>query len=99
VPWRSWYRASTLRAAHEPELEVCDRGNGIDSAHAARVVEPFVSTKREGTGLGLAIASEVAHMHRGRLGLKPRDGGGTCAVLRLPAESPPDDHASPGPAA
>ena len=87
--------------AHELKVEVCDRGSGIDPAQAARVVEPFVSTKPEGegTGLGLAIASEVARMHRGRLSLEPRDGGGTCAVLRLPAEPPPDDHPSPGPAA
>jgi len=84
---------------HELKIEVCDRGLGIDPAQVARVVEPFVSTKPEGegTGLGLAIASEVIRMHRGRLGLEPRVGGGTCAVLRLPAEPPPDAHAPPGP--
>jgi len=84
---------------HELKIEVCDRGFGIDPAQVARAVEPFVSTKPEGegTGLGLAIASEVIRMHRGRLGLEPRIGGGTCAVLRLPAEPPPDAHAPPGP--
>ncbi len=85
--------------AHELTIEVCDRGSGMDPAQAARAVELFVSTKPEGegTGLGLAIASEVVRMHRGRLGLEPRVGGGTCAVLRLPVE--PHDHAPPGPVA
>ncbi len=85
--------------AQELTIEVCDRGSGLDPAQAARVVEPFVSTKPEGegVGLGLAIASEVMRMHRGRLGLEPRAGGGTCAVLRLPAETT-DDPARTSPA-
>ena len=91
--------AEVLLTAHwdaqELTIEVCDRGGGMEPAQAARAVEPFVTNKPEGTGLGLAIASEVIRMHRGRLALEPRVGGGTCAVLRLPAESPPDDHAPP----
>ena len=87
--------------ADELRIEVCDRGSGMDPAQAARAIEPFVSTKPEGegNGLGLAIASEVMRMHRGSLSLEPRLGGGTCAVLRLPAEPTPDAQASsrPGP--
>ena len=87
--------------AHELAIEICDRGSGMDPAQATRVLEPFVSTKPEGegSGLGLAIASEVIRMHRGRLGLEPRVGGGTCAVVRLPVEPSSDEHAPPGPAA
>ncbi|MCY1060423.1 HAMP domain-containing sensor histidine kinase [Nannocystis sp. SCPEA4] len=69
---------------------VRDRGAGIDAAVRARI-QPFFSTKAEGTGLGLAIASEVMRMHRGELKLEERPGGGTNAVLRLPAESMSDD--------
>lgn len=85
--------------ADELRIEVCDRGSGMDPAQAARAVEPFVSTKPEGEGhgLGLAIASEVMRMHRGSLSLEARVGGGTCAVLRLPAEPTPDAQASPRP--
>lgn len=78
-------------------IVVRDRGAGIDPALHSHI-RPFFSTKAEGegTGLGLAIASEVMRMHRGELTLESRPGGGTCAVLRLPAESPPsNDSADP----
>ncbi|WAS91052.1 sensor histidine kinase [Nannocystis punicea] len=71
-------------------ITVRDRGAGIDPVVRARI-QPFFSTKAEGTGLGLAIASEVMRMHRGELKLEERPGGGTNAVLRLPAESMSDD--------
>jgi len=71
-------------------ITVSDRGAGLDAGVRARI-QPFFSTKVEGTGLGLAIASEVVRMHRGELRLEERPGGGTNAVLRLPAESMTDD--------
>lgn len=85
---------------HELRIEVNDRGSGMDPAQAARAVEPFVSTKPEGegSGLGLAIASEVLRMHRGRLALEARPGGGTCAVVRLPAESRTEHDVATSPA-
>ncbi len=78
-------------------IVVRDRGAGIDPALHTHI-RPFFSTKAEGegTGLGLAIASEVMRMHRGELTHEARPGGGTCAVLRLPAESAPsNDGADP----
>jgi two-component system, NtrC family, sensor kinase len=72
------------------EITVSDRGAGIDANVRARI-QPFFSTKTEGTGLGLAIASEVMRMHRGELRFEDRPGGGTNAVLRLPAEPMSDD--------
>jgi signal transduction histidine kinase len=72
------------------EIAVSDRGAGIDPNVRARI-QPFFSTKAEGTGLGLAIASEVMRMHRGELRFEDRPGGGTNAVLRLPAEPMSDD--------
>lgn len=72
-------------------ITVSDRGSGVDPVLLTRI-QPFFSTKAEhGTGLGLAIASEVAKMHRGELSLHARPGGGTCAMLRLPADAAPDD--------
>lgn len=77
-------------------IEVRDRGAGVDPALAARV-RPFFSTKAEGegTGLGLAIAVEVVRMHRGTLTLAARPGGGTSAVLTLPAEPAPSTDVLP----
>jgi signal transduction histidine kinase len=66
-------------------FEVTDDGTGIRPEDAARVKEPFFTTKAEGSGLGLAIANEIVHHHYGSLALEPRAGGrGTHAVVTLP---------------
>jgi signal transduction histidine kinase len=65
---------------------VSDDGIGISPDNAARVIEPFFSTKApgEGSGLGLAIATEIVKIHRGALTLAPREPCGTSASIRLP---------------
>jgi signal transduction histidine kinase len=77
---------------------VTDNGAGIPRDSAARVLEPFFTTKAqgEGTGLGLAIASEIVKHHRGTLTIVAREpsagvgsagtsGAGTCATIEVPA--------------
>jgi len=68
------------------ELCVLDNGSGILPADAARVTEPFFTTKPagKGTGLGLAVVSEIAKSHRGSLVLTPATPRGTRASLILP---------------
>jgi len=51
---------------------------------AARVFEPYVSTKRRGSGLGLSLVRDIARQHGGTATLEERPGGGTCARLALP---------------
>jgi signal transduction histidine kinase len=70
---------------------VIDDGVGIPVEHAARVADPFFTTKPagRGTGLGLAIASEIAKSHRGDLKIAPNDARGTRATLEVPALPPP----------
>jgi signal transduction histidine kinase len=65
-------------------LQVEDSGPGIPEASAARVFEPFFTTREKGTGLGLALARKIAEAHRGGLGLESRPGR-TVLTLRLPA--------------
>jgi nitrogen fixation/metabolism regulation signal transduction histidine kinase len=65
-------------------LEVLDRGAGVPAAVAARVFEPYVSTKRRGSGLGLSLVRDIARQHGGAATLEERPGGGTCARLALP---------------
>jgi signal transduction histidine kinase len=65
---------------------VVDDGTGISAQDAARVTEPFFTTKPagEGTGLGLAITNEIVKSHRGALLLSPAEPRGTCAKLQIP---------------
>jgi len=67
---------------------VTDNGSGISEGEAARVLDPFFTTKPvgQGAGLGLAITSELVKHHRGTLSVAPRaDQTGTRACVELPA--------------
>jgi len=69
------------------QFVVEDDGHGVRSELAARVTEPFFTTKPSGRGhgLGLAITQEILKMHRGCLTIEPRGTGGTRVLVRLPA--------------
>jgi len=70
-------------------IRISDRGPGIPEDQLEAVFRPFhrLDTAREnrtgGSGLGLAIARQLADKNRWRIELKPRSGGGTCAILHL----------------
>lgn len=64
-------------------VEIGDRGPGVNPADAARVFEPFYSTKSS-TGLGLSICWSIIGAHGGEIGVEPRPGGGAVFFLRLP---------------
>ncbi|MCX8098279.1 MAG: ATP-binding protein [Casimicrobiaceae bacterium] len=71
------------------EIDVLDRGPGIDPARVEELRAPFVRgdaarSDAPGAGLGLAIVDRLAQWHGGRLELLPRSGGGTVARLILP---------------
>lgn len=73
-------------------ITVRDQGPGYAAAAGAA----FVSTRVDGTGLGLVIARAVVERHGGRLSFELPDGGGTIAVMTLPAEpgGPIDEEAA-----
>ncbi|MEO7034109.1 MAG: HAMP domain-containing sensor histidine kinase [Polyangiaceae bacterium] len=67
---------------------VTDDGSGISADAAARILDPFFTTKPigEGSGLGLAIANELVKHHRGTLSVAARSGHkGTRACVELPS--------------
>ncbi|MBL8472851.1 MAG: HAMP domain-containing protein [Rhodocyclaceae bacterium] len=71
-------------------FEVLDRGPGIPPDKAEIVKRPFTRleqarTGATGAGLGLAIVDRVVHAHAGSFELLPREGGGLCARISLPA--------------
>jgi two-component system sensor histidine kinase KdpD len=77
------------RRADDLVFEVMDRGPGIAEEDRARVFEAFYrgsGSRGAGTGLGLTIAREAARLQGGSVDFRPRPGGGSIFVLRLPAE-------------
>jgi signal transduction histidine kinase len=72
------------------EFAVTDNGSGIDVELAARVAEPFFTTKPMGTGLGLAVTNEIVKTHRGTLTFAPVEPNGTRVAFQVPvaAEQP-----------
>jgi len=71
-------------------LRVCDRGPGVPQAWRERIFEAFFrlpgQTERDGgVGLGLALVRQIATRHGGTVRCLPRDGGGSCFELSLPA--------------
>lgn len=73
------------RETHEAlEISVADRGAGVPEALRERLFEAFVSTKPDGMGMGLNICRSIVEMHKGRLSVATREGGGTVFTIILP---------------
>ncbi|TDH36385.1 HAMP domain-containing protein [Pseudohoeflea suaedae] len=70
------------------EITVGDTGTGMSEATAARIFDPFYTTKRgSGTGLGLSITHLLVTEAGGSVNLETREGEGTTFRLWLPAVS------------
>lgn len=68
------------------EVEVVDRGVGLSAALAARVGEPFFTTRAPGQGLGLGVFLARAFVEQtgGEMSFQSTPGRGTRVVLRWP---------------
>lgn len=95
-------RPSTVELAAGADQEtvyfqVRDRGVGIDPAQTERAFERFWRAalagdheSRGGVGLGLYLVRRLVERQNGWVSLRPRDGGGTVAEVRLArADAPP----------
>ena len=75
---------------HGVDVEVLDRGTGIDPADLPHVFDRFYRSPTArtvpGSGLGLAIVEQIAELHGGTVALAPRAGGGIVARLHVPGE-------------
>jgi signal transduction histidine kinase len=75
------------------EIKVLDRGMGIPRGSEEKIFEKFyrahdsLSSGVQGSGLGLTIARQIACAHGGDVAYEPREGGGSCFVLRLPLQN------------
>ncbi|MCB2129279.1 MAG: two-component sensor histidine kinase [Rhodobacteraceae bacterium] len=90
---------SLRRLEHEPvvrgpavQVEVVDKGEGIDPLHLPRLTERFYridthrSREKGGTGLGLAIVKHIVNRHRGRLRIESTPGKGSNFIVILPLD-------------
>jgi two-component system nitrogen regulation sensor histidine kinase NtrY len=80
--------ATQLQVANPDEggvrLTVLDGGAGMSDEVMQSALLPFFTTKPKGSGLGLALCREIIELHRGRLRLARRPGGGMAISFWLP---------------
>jgi two-component system sensor kinase FixL len=72
-------------------VSVADTGPGVDPQAAARLFQPFVTTKTNGMGVGLSICRTIIEAHGGRIWTEPNPGGG--AIFRFTAPLARDEEA------
>ncbi len=84
-----------LPPGHYVRLRVRDQGIGMDAATAARIFEPFFSTRSDGTGLGLATLGIIVRDLGGGVTVSSAPGDGACFDVWLPASAP--EPAAPAP--
>lgn len=65
-------------------VAVQDDGRGMSGETAARLFDPFFTTRADGTGLGLSIARGVARAHGGSIEVVSSPGAGAEFTLSLP---------------
>ncbi|MET7418117.1 ATP-binding protein [Dactylosporangium sp. NPDC005555] len=88
----NWVEADLTAGADAQTVwfKVADRGIGIRPEHVERAFERFWQLEtgdqrtRGGVGLGLYLVRRIVERQHGWVSLRPRQGGGTVAEVRLP---------------
>ena len=69
---------------------VADTGCGISPDVAARLFQPFVTTKKQGMGVGLSISRTIIESHGGQITVESNPVGGTIFRFTLRGVGPED---------
>ena len=70
-------------------VSIVDTGGGIANAEIKKIIEPFVTTKKDRDGLGLTLADRFIELHGGAITIKSVVGKGTSVEIKLPLVSEP----------
>jgi two-component system, cell cycle sensor histidine kinase and response regulator CckA len=74
-----------LPAGRYLKITVSDRGSGVPEDLAAKIFDPYFTTKPMGSGLGLAISYSIVKKHGGMLHLENSSAEGSTFAFYLPA--------------
>ena len=74
-------------------IEVADTGPGISKDIAARLFQPFVTSKPNGMGIGLSISKRIVEAHGGTLTTSDNAKGGAIFRIKLPLDMKEGSHA------
>jgi two-component system sensor histidine kinase VanS len=91
LPEHGTIRVTTTAQPESAVLTVENTGEMLDPQLVSTLSEPFqrgtdrIRTNQPGVGLGLAIVKSIAQAHEGTLALTPREAGGLCVTVQLPA--------------
>jgi two-component system, OmpR family, sensor histidine kinase VanS len=91
LPEQGTVWVTTSAHPHSVQLTVENTGEHLPGQLVATLVERFqrgtrrIRTDHAGVGLGLAIVASITQAHDGILTLAPRDAGGLCVTVELPA--------------
>jgi signal transduction histidine kinase len=77
-------RAAGRRSGGRVEIVIRDEGPGLPAEAAARVFEPFYTTKDKGMGIGLYLTKRIIEAHGGTIEVRSREGEGTEFRIDLP---------------
>jgi PAS domain S-box-containing protein len=77
--------ATARDEAGRARVSVTDSGVGFNPQDAARLFDPFYTTKAEGMGIGLSISRSIIEAHEGRLAAAANDGPGATFSFWIPA--------------
>lgn len=69
------------------EISISDTGPGLPPRLAAKLFEPFFSTKPDGVGLGLAVSRTIIETHGGRIWVTPNPDRGVTFRFTVPVET------------
>jgi two-component system, NtrC family, sensor kinase len=78
-------KIKTQREGDEVLISVSDNGIGMSEKVAAKIFQPFYTTKPpgEGTGLGLSLSYDIIKAHNGKVQVKTKEGEGTEFIITL----------------